>query len=44
MFACPHAQSSVPGGGDSRLNDRTRKSLSLQQWSCEVEDVAPQLE
>ena len=31
-----------PGGGDSRLNDRTRKSLSLRRWLCRVEDVAPQ--
>jgi hypothetical protein len=44
MFGWPHAQSSVPGGGDSRLNDRTRKSLSLQQWWCRVKDVAPLLE
>jgi hypothetical protein len=44
MFGCPHAQSSVPGGGDSRLNDRARKSLSLQQWWCRVKDVAPLLE
>ena len=44
MFGWPHAQSSVPGGGDGRLNDRTRKSLSLQQWWCRVKDVAPLLE
>ena len=31
-----------PGSGDSRLNDRTRKSLSLRRWLCRVKDVAPQ--